>query len=624
MATNTALLNESMRTLFNAVAKREGLSVKFDKYCKAPSARKDGLITLRPPSAVDADQYWYEAWHELGHKLREMDWTYDDRLAKLINFEDQISQAVTNILVDSLDERNFFGKYEGVDNMLDVGRLNWTMDAIAGKGSLLKADPLTSLLGTLQYVDAEHRQSFMGPAMEALPMAEILEDVHVPVQDSLRSLKYRERMDLLAGDMKDHKKIKALAKLVHDILSIIGYEPPPPKGSGSGGDGSEKADCPDCKGTGVGEDGEECETCDGEGTVTSDGEDGKKEGGDEYDINEGTKERPKDGIGRGHAAGKDYDMSDQDIDVDKVLKELDEDLTHKLGEEREKLDRLPSAWRGDGDASTYVPWPDHDVQILEDKLNDYRPGMERSITQTLGSSTVSKQIAKYLKAMVSESWTYGQRRGRVHGKSLHKLISQRPQAGMQPTIYKQRSSTIVKLDSAVTLQLDCSGSMGGGKYVTGAACVAALSDTLTSLRIPHEILGFSEHRALTTYVFKQFGTTMNKEKVIRSLSSQHVSLCENADGESVLWAAERLALRPEKNKLHIVLSDGSPAGCYSGDGDAYLKHVCNLIETQTPVDLVGIGIRTACVQDYYKNHVVVKNPAELDQVLFGVLKNFLL
>lgn len=620
---NDALMNEAMKTLFNAIAAREGITVRYDKRIEAPSATKGGLITLRPPSAIKPDQYWYEALHELGHKLREMDWTYGEELASMVNMEDPPSRALANVLVDSLEERNFMGQFDGVDRMLDKGRAAWTQGAINSAPRIHDADPLTALIGTVQMVDANWRQDWMGTLMESLPVSEALLGMHVPIQDSLERMGFKERMELLSDpDEPNHAKL--LAELIKDILEIIGYEPPPPeggKGEGPGeGESGDGESCSACEGSGKDEDGEECKECDGTGKEDCHSDTSGDSG--EYDISRGS-DKETSGEGRGHSAGKDYDMSDQDVDPEAIIKAIDEKLLEEIGEKEYKKDTVPSAWSGSRSVEDYVPWPEHRIVEIEEKLNDYRPGMKKAITEALGNSTVSKQISKYLKALVSESYTYGQRKGKLHHKNMHRLFTQRPMPGVQPAIYKQRNSTVVKLDSAVTIQLDCSGSMGGPKYVTGGACVAALSDTLTSLRIPHEILGFSEHRCLTTYIFKRFGTTMNKDKVIQSLSNSQVSLCENADGESVLWAAERLAMRPEKNKLQIVLSDGRPAGCYSGNGDAYLKHVCKLIEG-TKIDLVGVGIMTSSVSRYYTNHTVVNRPEELDRALFGILKNFLI
>ena len=107
------------------------------------------------------------------------------------------------------------------------------------------------------------------------------------------------------------------------------------------------------------------------------------------------------------------------------------------------------------------------------------------------------------------------------------------------------------------------------------------------------------------------------------VSSSQVHMGCNADGESVLWAAERLAVRPESRKLLVVLSDGMPAGGFDGDGDAYLKHVCNLIETESPIDLVGIGIRTDAPERFYKHHQILHEAEKLDETLFTLLRNFL-
>ena len=588
-----AFRNEALRILYNAIAAREGITVVFDKECEIPHASGARVITLPPPSALDSATYWFYAMHELGHLMEPMDWSYEP-LTKVLNFDDPLVMAVTNILADYLCEQNLFGYYDGVNSILDVGRSAQTkryLRKTEKKYIEISKDATSSLMFSLCMADAELRQPWMGYLMESLNVVDFNKTYFTEYQDEYKRINLGERLNSILGN---EDPVTVMKELVLDILRIIKYKPPESEGKGEG------EPCDACKGTGTDEKGEPCDACEGTGKMV----DGLAE----------ASEKDTDGIGKD---GPSWEKGPEDLTKEE-LKEVLEAIKSRVTDKFRKKYRSPPYTRG-----SYIPWERHTIIELEKKHEDYKPLLRQSISTALGSSTVSKQVSKYLKAMVTESYTYGQKRGKLHGKNLHKLVSTKPQPGISPGIFKKKNSSLLRIDSAVSLVIDCSGSMSGSRYAIGAACCVALSDTLTSLTIPHEIIGFTEDDWLLTYVFKNFGTVFTRQKCLNVMANKQLRLLNNADGESVLWAAERLVKRKEKNKLMIVLSDGYPSGRYTGDGNMYLKHVCGLIETGSSIDLVGIGISTEAVRRFYKHYVVVNDPSELDHVLFGVLKKFL-
>ena len=48
-----------------------------------------------------------------------------------------------------------------------------------------------------------------------------------------------------------------------------------------------------------------------------------------------------------------------------------------------------------------------------------------------------------------------------------------------------------------------------------------------------------------------------------------------------------------------------------------------MIETESNMDLVGGGIRTTAPRKFYKHHEILHDASKLDEVLFTLLKNFL-
>ena len=629
MQTNTALMNSALVKLMQAVAGREGIRVEFDQNCTTPHASAEKVVTMPPPSAVESQMYWVYAYHELGHLMPELRWSYKD-LQRMINMEDPLVTGVANIIVDNFNERNMLSKgYEGINSIMDWGR-SWVLeDWFDEPEKIAKGlqDPVMTLIYGLILVDAEVRQGFHGHLVEAFDLEGKSKDFKDMVQ-ALKGINVHGRLEAIGVSSDSGRaKAKATKVLIEDILKLIGYEPPPPQGEGEGeGEGEP---CEACEGSGEGPDGDACEECGGTGEAKGQGQgDGEGKGqtkdplGDHQNLEESDPMYNPSGIGTG-TGGREVDQVDDvsQAGLEKILKALGKGLEETLKAEPKRPEHV-DRWRAG--AAGYVPYAKTVEKNLEkDGADAVRGHYHGMIKSALGNSTVSKQIAKYLKAMSTESYTYGQKSGRLHQKNIHKLVNGKPQPGVQPGIFKRKNSSVLKTDTAITILMDCSGSMGGSKFAIAAACCVALNETLTGLRVSHEILGFTEDYVPTHYVFKSYGTTMTKEKMTNVMSSQQVRMGCNADGESVMWAAERLAQRQEKRKLLIVLSDGMPAGGYSGDGDAYLKHVANMIETESNMDLIAIGIRSTAPKRFYRNYKILNDANKLDEVLFTLLREYL-
>ena len=74
----------------------------------------------------------------------------------------------------------------------------------------------------------------------------------------------------------------------------------------------------------------------------------------------------------------------------------------------------------------------------------------------------------------------------------------------------------------------------------------------------------------------------------------------------------------------MVLSDGSPAGYGNHrDLDKHLKDTVKRLSGEG-INMVGIGIETDCVKDYYENYAVLNEADQLPIQVMGQLKNALL
>lgn len=609
------LYSEAMKKLFNSIAGRNGIRVKFDPECIQPCATSDKVVTLPYPTAVNADTFWFYSFHELSHLMPGMDWSYKE-LWSLLNHKDQLTLIVANVILDNLTERSFYGEYAGVDDIMNAGRSTMVKEdtlAQLDKAEEIKKDPVYELLASMCLQDARQRLDWM--ELSAYPP----DEYEFELEKALDTIHYRERLEAMSHVPKPYHQV---AELTKDCLKLIDYEPPPPENQDGEGDGEgDTGECQQCSGSGTDGDGNECEACGGTGRKPGDGKDGEEGDGqsDEAESKPGqARPEPPSPIGNPNLKWTHKAGDPKKSQVAEIAKAIDARLLDKPNKNPKYKKRYDVSYY---DKETYIPVGKD--QVIDCSKDGYpQEGYRELIEKALGQSTVSKQISKYLKALTTESYTYGQRMGKLHNKNIHRVITSKP--GVQPTIYKKKDATKIKSDSAVTILLDCSGSMSGSRYAIGSACCVALSETLTALQVKHEVLGFTDRGGmLEHYIFKPYTAIHSRERNLDVMASSKVRMSSNADGESVTWAAERLLTRTEKRKLMIVLSDGQPAGSFGGNGNAYLKKVCTMIENESPIDLVGIGISTTAVEEFYKHNVVVQNPDELDGVLFNVLKDFL-
>ena len=164
--------------------------------------------------------------------------------------------------------------------------------------------------------------------------------------------------------------------------------------------------------------------------------------------------------------------------------------------------------------------------------------------------------------------------------------------------------------------------MGGEKFEHAGHSAIMLNEAISKIGVPVEVTGFTEtSKGPVHFVFKGFNERVQKEDLADRFARAASRLHANADGESILWAYDRLAKQRTKRKLMIVISDGWPAAYNeSGDINEFTRGVCQAIE-KSPVELYGIGVMDDAVKQFYKNWTVINDSAELENALLGVIKN---
>jgi len=246
------------------------------------------------------------------------------------------------------------------------------------------------------------------------------------------------------------------------------------------------------------------------------------------------------------------------------------------------------------------------------------------ISKLLSGFTLSKKVQKYLVSMSQVRSQVGLKSGSLCDSQIYRMYSE-----VEPRMFKRKQASTLKKDIAIAIMVDMSGSMEGSKYRTACSCAIATQEVLCAIGVPNELSGFTTYKEdyPTCMLYKKY----SERSVARDIMIQRVQRGDifhyNADGESILFVAQRLAKRPERQKVLIVLSDGSPAfggATRYGQGDTYLKDVLNLIESSRGIDVLGVGIQDTSVKSYYKRCSVVNNLTDLEGVLMGLLKEKLL
>jgi len=237
------------------------------------------------------------------------------------------------------------------------------------------------------------------------------------------------------------------------------------------------------------------------------------------------------------------------------------------------------------------------------------------------------------------------KKGKIDGRSLFKV------AFGSNRVFKNRTPAIV-VNAFVSLLVDCSSSMyvrtGAYKNIYLAAqCAAAMSQTLDLINVDHECLGFttrdyfsgdiySKHksmggaydrvRPLLHLVVKQVreGYNQSRDRFVALGKMNYAD--QNVDGEGLLWAAHRVLSQAAVGAKPIIImfSDGVPASTPETCSvlDSHLKRSVERVE-KAGVSVIGVGMGTDHVKNYFANYVVVSKIEDMAEQFFVLLRKVL-
>lgn len=231
------------------------------------------------------------------------------------------------------------------------------------------------------------------------------------------------------------------------------------------------------------------------------------------------------------------------------------------------------------------------------------------------------KVRSYLMAMKREKSVTGYRSGKLDTSRLTDAVRGRDD------IFR-RVEPVRMVNSAVSLLVDSSGSMSGSAFQSACASALMLAEALQGVGCKVEIAGFTETSELIHDVWLPFGQRFVRENVLLKMGAMAHSLCNNADGENILYAYNRLLAQKEERKILIVLSDGEPSACgpegHTMGVGQFTKNVCETVEKDKRVMLVGLGMSGYSPKRFYKNAYKVEYGQPLEGVLLNIVKDAVL
>jgi cobaltochelatase CobT len=316
---------------------------------------------------------------------------------------------------------------------------------------------------------------------------------------------------------------------------------------------------------------------------------------------------------------------------DAIAKEVEDNLSTSeysvYSTEYDKIERLDIS-RADSDKVKSI------VVKLESSAREITGPLQKTLERIIKSKSLVRNLP-------------GKRSGRINAGSLYRLKTG------DDRVFRQREIGVSN-DVAVSLVVDCSGSMSGQKIRIAMESAYALCEVLTRLDISNEVIGFTtladdvmyeeharsgETRSLHHYsrrealhlpIFKGFDerfSVLQKQRMAvgsRINNTSGLPLRNNVDGESLLLAAKRLMrMTKESTKQMIVLSDGCP--CAYGNHHEIHKDLKTSIAKieKMGINIIGIGIDDVSVRDFYKNNLVISNVSELPSLIIKELRSLL-
>ena len=234
--------------------------------------------------------------------------------------------------------------------------------------------------------------------------------------------------------------------------------------------------------------------------------------------------------------------------------------------------------------------------------------------QGLGATQTNLQ--RLLRSLDTVGWSSHEETGRLDRRAFTRF------ATGSANIFSRRQVAEAET-SAVSILIDCSGSMGSGNRIeTAQRVVIHLSKILQRSRVPFCVQGFRTsgedvyndkfHMERPKFIrFKQWGQSL--QSVVAKLGA--IDQCAGGgtpDYSSLVNAIEDISKREESRKILFILTDAS------GYIPEHMKHIQKMADA-LGVTLIAIGIHSLDAIDCFVNSSAVNDISELAGASFNTL-----
>jgi cobaltochelatase CobT len=377
--------------------------------------------------------------------------------------------------------------------------------------------------------------------------------------------------------------------------------------------------------------------------LIEDGEeqDDSESGGDNDDKAEQNQEGGESEESKGEGASTEAELREAEGDASEMAASEMRSDDSEMGD-TETPDEGVKPWRpdpnfGDNEAWDYKVFTTQFDEVINageltdpEELARLRAFLDQQLAQAQNVvARLANRLQRLLQAQQNRTWDFDLEEGLLDSARLTRVVID----PMHPLSFKQEKDTDFR-DTVVTLLLDNSGSMRGRPIMVAAMCADILARTLERCSVKVEILGFTTRawkggqsrekwiadgkppnpgrlNDLRHVVYKGADEPWRRARKNLGLMMREGLLKENIDGEALMWAFNRLILRPEARKIMMVISDGAPVddSTLSVNNGNYLERhfrkVIDFIEQRTPVELVAIGIGHDVTRHYSRAVTIV-------------------
>lgn len=290
---------------------------------------------------------------------------------------------------------------------------------------------------------------------------------------------------------------------------------------------------------------------------------------------------------------------------------------------------------------------DEEVRAIDlspaDELTRLRNMLDQQLLPLRAATArLANRLQRRLLARQNRSWEFNLEEGILDTHRLASLVTS-PNTALA---HKRERESEFK-DTLVCMLIDSSGSMRGRSIGIAAICADILGRTLERCAVKVETLGFTTSawrggksrerwieqgkpsnpgrlNDLRHIVYKSAEEPWRRIKNNLGLMMREELLKENIDGEALLWAHNRIVVRPEQRKILLVISDGLPVDnstLLANPSDylvSHLKYAIHNIEQHSPVELVAIGIGHD-VTHHYSRAVTITDAEQLGGAIIDQL-----